>query len=186
MLYLIKEYGKEKEYLKIGKADSIDNRIKQYDTHCAEFEVLDTFEGNTKEEKLLHTLLEDYTVKGEWMEYSEEILSLWKMYKHLYPIIKKSVPPQIKEVYPPDYKTLKESIAHFADINERAITQAERAITQAEESAIHAKCAIKLVEIYSSIVKSCIELMSPEQLEELEETIPQEQIGLLKESLSNK
>lgn len=179
MLYLIKEYGKEKEYLKIGKADSIDNRIKQYDTHCAEFEVLDTFEGNTKEEKLLHTLLEDYTVKGEWMEYSEEILSLWKMYKHLYPIIKNSVPPQIKEVYPSDYETLKESIAYFADINERAITQAE-------ESAIHAKCAIKLVEIYSSIVKSCIELMSPEQLEELEETIPQEQIGLLKESLSNK
>ena len=135
---------------------------------------------------MLHTLLEDYTVKGEWMEYSEEILSLWKMYKYLYPIIKKSVPPQIKEVYPSDYETLKESIAHFADINERAITQAERAITQAEESAIHAKCAIKLVEIYSSIVKSCIELMSPEQLEELEETIPQEQIGLLKESLSNK
>lgn len=92
MLYLIKEYGKNnKEYLKIGKADNIDKRIQQYNTNCAEFELIDSFEGSVPEESLLHSFLEKYKIKGEWMEYNEEILLLWKLYKEIRPKVKESI-----------------------------------------------------------------------------------------------
>jgi hypothetical protein len=92
MLYLIKEYGKNgKEYLKIGKADNVNKRIQQYNTNCAEFELIDTFEGSIPEESLLHSFLEKYKIKGEWMEYNEEILLLWKLYKELRPKIRESI-----------------------------------------------------------------------------------------------
>jgi hypothetical protein len=92
MLYLIKEYGKNnKEYLKIGKADNVNKRIQQYNTDCAEFELIDTFEGSIPDESLLHSFLEKYKIKGEWMEYNEEILLLWKLYKELRPKIRESI-----------------------------------------------------------------------------------------------
>lgn len=92
MLYLIKEYGKNgKEYLKIGKADNVNKRIQQYNTNCAEFELIDTFEGSIPEESLLHSFLEKYKVKGEWMEYNDEILLLWKLYKEIRPKIKENI-----------------------------------------------------------------------------------------------
>ena len=92
MLYLIKEFGKEnKEYLKIGKADNINKRMQQYNTDCAEFELIDTFEGSLPEETLLHSFLKRYKIKGEWMEYNEEILLLWKLYKEIRPKIKESL-----------------------------------------------------------------------------------------------
>ena len=92
MLYLIKEYGKNnKEYLKIGKADNIDKRIQQYNTNCAEFELIDSFEGSVPEESLLHSFLEKYKIKEEWMEYNEEILLLWKLYKEIRPKVKESI-----------------------------------------------------------------------------------------------
>ena len=92
MLYLIKEYGKNnKEYLKIGKADNVNKRIQQYNTNCAEFELIDTFEGSLPEENLLHSFLEKYKIKGEWMEYNEEILLLWKLYKEIRPKVRESI-----------------------------------------------------------------------------------------------
>lgn len=92
MLYLIKEFGKEnKEYLKIGKADNINKRMQQYNTNCAEFELIDTFEGSLPEETLLHSFLEKYKIKGEWMKYDEKILLLWKLYKEIRPKIKESL-----------------------------------------------------------------------------------------------
>lgn len=92
MLYLIKEYGKNnKEYLKIGKADNVNKRIQQYNTNCAEFELIDTFEGSIPEESLLHSFLEKYKIKGEWMEYNDEILLLWKLYKEIRPKIKENI-----------------------------------------------------------------------------------------------
>ena len=92
MLYLIKEYGKNnKEYLKIGKADNVNKRIQQYNTNCAEFELIDTFEGSVPEESLLHSFLDKYIIKGEWMEYNEEILLLWKLYKEIRPKVRESI-----------------------------------------------------------------------------------------------
>lgn len=92
MLYLIKEYGKNnKEYLKIGKADNVNKRIQQYNTNCAEFELIDTFEGSLPEESLLHSFLDKYKIKGEWMEYNDEILLLWKLYKEIRPKVKESI-----------------------------------------------------------------------------------------------
>lgn len=92
MLYLIKEYGKNnKEYLKIGKAHDVNKRMQQYNTNCAEFELIDTFEGSLPEESLLHSFLEKYKIKGEWMEYNDEILLLWKLYKEIRPKVKESI-----------------------------------------------------------------------------------------------
>ena len=92
MLYLIKEYGRNnKEYLKIGKADNVDKRIQQYNTNCADFELIDTFEGSVPEESLLHSFLDKYIIKGEWMEYNEEILLLWKLYKEIRPKVRESI-----------------------------------------------------------------------------------------------
>ena len=99
MLYLIKEYGKNgKEYLKIGKADNVNKRIQQYNTNCAEFELIDTFEGSIPEESLLHSFLEKYKIKGEWMEYNEEIIITWKLYKQLYNIIEAQENLEIKNL----------------------------------------------------------------------------------------
>lgn len=92
MLYLIKEYGKNnKEYLKIGKADNVNKRIYQYNTDCAEFELIDIFEGSIPEENLLHSFLDKYKTKGEWMEYNEEILLLWRLYKEIRPKVRESI-----------------------------------------------------------------------------------------------
>lgn len=92
MLYLIKEYGKNnREYLKIGKADDVNKRMQQYNTNCAEFELIDTFEGSLPEETLLHSFLDKYIIKGEWMEYNEEILLLWKLYKEIRPKVRESI-----------------------------------------------------------------------------------------------
>lgn len=121
MLYLIKEYGKNnKEYLKIGKADNIDKRIQQYNTNCAEFELIDTFEGSLPEENLLHSLLKKYKTKGEWMEYNEEILLLWKLYKNLRPKIKESILQQEDYVRRSDYlkklEDMEEKISEISKI----------------------------------------------------------------------
>ena len=91
MLYLIKEYGGKIIKIKIGKADNINKRMQQYNTDCAEFELIDTFEGSIPEENLLHSFLEKYKVKGEWMEYNEEIFLLWKLYKELRPKVKETI-----------------------------------------------------------------------------------------------
>ena len=99
MLYLIKEYGKEnKEYIKIGKADNVNKRMKQYNTHCAEFELIDSFKGSEIHENLLHSLLKKYIIKNEWMEYNEEIIITWKLYKQLYNIIEAQENLEIKNL----------------------------------------------------------------------------------------
>lgn len=52
---------------------------------------MDTFEGSVPEENLLHSLLEKYKVKNEWMKYDEEILLLWKLYKEIRPKVRESI-----------------------------------------------------------------------------------------------
>ena len=45
MIYLIKQEGKEQNYLKIGYTKDIDDRLKAYNTHNANFELIETIEG---------------------------------------------------------------------------------------------------------------------------------------------
>ena len=84
MLYLIKQFGKENKYLKIGSSDNLKNRFKQYNTHCAEYEILDTFEGTSEEESILRNIFKDLLTRNEWMLYDEKIISMWNGYKCLY------------------------------------------------------------------------------------------------------
>lgn len=52
MLYLIKD----RDYLKIGYADNVERRLKEYRTHTLYTELLDTKPGLKKDETALHNL----------------------------------------------------------------------------------------------------------------------------------
>lgn len=98
MLYLIEQYGdEERKYLKIGSSGDIDKRIKQYDTHCAEFKVLDTFEGSGEQEHMLQKLLIKYVFKNKFMTYNESIIETWNIYKTLYEKISQTYEKKLKE-----------------------------------------------------------------------------------------
>ena len=98
MLYLIEQYGdKGRKYLKIGSSGDIDKRIKQYDTHCAEFKVLDTFQGSGEQEHMLQKLLIRYVFKNEFMIYDESIIETWNAYKILYEKLNQTFEKNLKE-----------------------------------------------------------------------------------------
>lgn len=98
MLYLIEQYGdKGRKYLKIGSSGDTDKRIKQYDTHCAEFKVLDTFEGSGEQEHMLQKLLIKYVFKNEFMIYDESIIETWNIYKTLYEKLNQMFDKKLKE-----------------------------------------------------------------------------------------
>lgn len=82
MLYLIKQEGKEQNYLKIGYTKDIDDRLKAYNTHNANFELLETFEGEKDIETYAHKLLNQLKYKGEWYIESNEIYTIWELCKH--------------------------------------------------------------------------------------------------------
>jgi len=76
MLYLIKSGN----YLKIGSAQNIEQRMKTYKTHNPDFQLLATREGNKNEETQLHKLFKDKKHYGEWFDYSEEIINTFNNY----------------------------------------------------------------------------------------------------------
>jgi hypothetical protein len=77
MLYLIESNG----FLKIGYTNNLDNRMAQYGVDNPQYYLLDTAIGDRADEAYLHKLLSDYSYKGEWMIYSEEIVFKWFQYK---------------------------------------------------------------------------------------------------------
>lgn len=77
MLYLI-ECG---DYYKIGYASDIDRRLKQYNTHNPDYIVIDTKEGDTKDEALLHRRCKEFRIKGEWFEKCADVLDAWYTYE---------------------------------------------------------------------------------------------------------
>lgn len=81
MIYLIKQEGKTKNYLKIGYTNCLDDRIKAYNTHNAEFEIIDSFEGEKDIETFAHQILNELKYKGEWYLESNEIYLVWEMCK---------------------------------------------------------------------------------------------------------
>ena len=88
MLYLIKEYGKGKTYLKIGYTQNLEERLKAYNTHVAEFELIDSMEGDQELESFAHKLLNDYNIKGEWFIENPIIGYVWELTKQEYKIRK--------------------------------------------------------------------------------------------------
>lgn len=98
MLYLIEQYGDEgRKYLKIGSSGDIDKRIKQYSTHCAEYKVLDTFQGTEQQEHMLQKLLIKYVFRNEFMTYNENIIETWNVYKVLYEYLTQIYNKKLKE-----------------------------------------------------------------------------------------
>ena len=68
MLYLIKQYGRNTTYLKIGYTQNLEERLKAYNTHSAEFELINSMEGNQELETFAHKLLAEYNIKCEWFK----------------------------------------------------------------------------------------------------------------------
>ena len=77
MLYFIKSGS----YVKIGFAKDIKKRMKQYSTHNPNFQLLDSIDGELKEEKFLHKILKNYQFKTEWFYNTPEVYSIWNSYK---------------------------------------------------------------------------------------------------------
>ena len=77
MLYLIKD----RDYLKIGYASNIKDRMKSYKTHTLYTELLDVKPGSTTDERNLHKLCSKYLVELEWFKNCEEVLSIWRNYE---------------------------------------------------------------------------------------------------------
>jgi len=86
MLYLIKEYGKNKTYLKIGYTQNLEERLKAYNTHSAEFELVYSMEGDQELETFAHKLLLEYNIKGEWFKEDPMVYYVWELTKQEYKI----------------------------------------------------------------------------------------------------
>lgn len=81
MLYLIKQYGKNTTYLKIGYTQNLKERLKAYNTHNAEFELVYSMEGDQELEAFAHKLLLEYNIKGEWFKEDPMVYYVWKLTK---------------------------------------------------------------------------------------------------------
>ena len=88
MLYLIKQYGKNTTYLKIGYTQNLQERLKAYNTHNAEFELVCSMEGDQELETFAHKLLLEYNIKGEWFKEDPMVYYVWKLTKQEYDIRK--------------------------------------------------------------------------------------------------
>lgn len=85
MIYLI-ESG---EYYKIGYTQDLDKRLKQYATHNPNIKLIDSQDGDTKDENNLHYMCKPFLVENEWFKKDPEILKIWKVYN-------KYIKPQAK------------------------------------------------------------------------------------------
>lgn len=74
-LYLIQSGN----YLKIGITNNIPARIREYQTHNPDFNIIAVRDGTRYDELFLHRLLKKYLVnKSEWMCFSQEIITTFK------------------------------------------------------------------------------------------------------------
>ena len=77
MLYLIRD----RDYIKIGFTDNLDQRQKAYETTNCYAEVIMTKDGSRRDEKILHELCKQWHYKNEWFNYDDEIIRIFKEYK---------------------------------------------------------------------------------------------------------
>ena len=71
MIYLIKN----RNYLKIGYSNNIEERLKNYNIHNPNYELLAIRDGTREFETFLHNRFKNLQVKGEWFLYSEDIVN---------------------------------------------------------------------------------------------------------------
>lgn len=77
MIYLIKSG----DYLKIGYTNNLAKRIANYETDNPNFIVLDTKEGTTSDEKILHKLCQPWLHRNEWFKDVPEVRKFWDDYQ---------------------------------------------------------------------------------------------------------
>ena len=116
MLYLIKEYGKNKTYLKIGYTQNLEERLKAYNTHSAEFELVNSMEGSQELETFAHKLLADYNIKGEWVKEDPMVYYVWELTKQEYKIREQE--KSIKELKD-SFKELSKDILFYKETYEK-------------------------------------------------------------------
>lgn len=80
MMYLLETPN----YYKIGYANDVEKRMKQYNTDNPEYTLLDTCEGTEEAEKICHRFLKKVLpYKGEWYEKSDMFIPLWEYVKEM-------------------------------------------------------------------------------------------------------
>lgn len=77
MVYLIED----RDYLKIGYAEDVEKRIKQYKTHSLYPKLIKAKIGTVEDEKNLHQLCKLYWVTGEWFKNCSEVLNIFDAYE---------------------------------------------------------------------------------------------------------
>lgn len=78
MIYLIKNDN----FLKIGYTKDTDERLKTYNTHNPDYELLAIREEDRKFETFLHYRFKQYQIKTEWYEYNKNIINDFLYFKN--------------------------------------------------------------------------------------------------------
>ena len=76
MIYLIED----RDYLKIGYAEDVDKRFKQYKTYSLYPKLLTYKIGSTSDERKLHQLCEQWHISGEWFKNCPEVRDIFNNY----------------------------------------------------------------------------------------------------------
>lgn len=77
MIYLIEDH----EYLKIGYAKDVQQRLKGYQTHNLHVKLLSKKVGTRKDENILHELCKEFQYQGEWFYNCQEVKDIFYDYK---------------------------------------------------------------------------------------------------------
>lgn len=84
MIYLIED----RDYLKIGYAEDVDRRFKQYKTYSLYPKLLAYKIGSMEDETKLHQLCEQWHVSGEWFKNCQEVKDIFDNYVISFDILK--------------------------------------------------------------------------------------------------
>ena len=94
MIYLIRD----RDYLKIGHAQNIKQRMDNYKTHNCYFELLSYKEGNYADESYLHTLCSPWHYTLEWFHNVPEVMDMFNNYESLLENVWEQVKKDIEDI----------------------------------------------------------------------------------------
>lgn len=76
MIYLVED----RDYLKIGFTDDLDERKKHYDTYNCYYKILNVHEGTRRDETFLHQQCKPYQFHNEWLYNVKEVKNIYFNY----------------------------------------------------------------------------------------------------------
>jgi hypothetical protein len=92
-------------YLKIGYTSNLKHRLKQYNTHNADYKLLSVINGDYERE--LHSMFENLKYRDEWFHYSDDIIKQFRFYK------KKPIDKNLNKTRTPFSKLEKRNVIDF-------------------------------------------------------------------------